>query len=145
MTALVIADHDNRSIKPATLSAVTAASQCGGDVHVLVAGWNAADAAAAAAKVPGVSKVLLADAPCLADGVAETVAEQVLAIASDYTHILASATAYGKNILPRVAATLDVAQLSVSGSFSTPNRESIASEGQAWPRLAVLTACAPTR
>ncbi|BCZ85434.1 electron transfer flavoprotein subunit alpha (plasmid) [Paraburkholderia terrae] len=112
MTALVIAEHDNRSVRAATLTAVTAASQCGGDVHVLVAGWNAADAAAAAARIAGVSKVLLADAPCLADGLAETVAEQVLAVASDYTHIFSSATAYGKNILPRVAAKLDVAQLS---------------------------------
>ncbi|MDF3832375.1 FAD-binding protein [Cupriavidus basilensis] len=112
MTALVIAEHDNQSIKGATLNTVTAALQCGGDVHVLVAGANAAAAAAAAAKIAGVSKVLLADAPYFGDGLAENVAEQALAIASDYSHILAPATPYGKNILPRVAAKLDVAQLS---------------------------------
>lgn len=112
MTALVIAEHDNQSIKAATLNTITAATQCGGDVHVLVAGANAQAAADAAAKIAGVSKVLLADAPHFAEGLAENVAEQVLAIASDYSHILAPATAYGKNVLPRVAAKLDVAQLS---------------------------------
>jgi len=112
MTALVIAEHDNQSIKSATLNTVTAAVQCGGDVHVLVAGANAKAAAEAAAKIAGVAKVLLADAPYFGDGLAENIAEQVLAIASDYSHILAPATAYGKNILPRVAAKLDVAQLS---------------------------------
>ncbi|MBO4119771.1 FAD-binding protein [Cupriavidus gilardii] len=112
MTALVIAEHDNQSIKGATLNTVAAAAQCGGDVHVLVAGANAQAAAEAAAKIAGVSKVLLADAPYFGEGLAENVAEQVLAIASDYSHILAPATAYGKNILPRVAAKLDVAQLS---------------------------------
>ncbi|MCG5260123.1 electron transfer flavoprotein subunit alpha/FixB family protein [Cupriavidus gilardii] len=112
MTALVIAEHDNQSIKGATLNTVAAAAQCGGDVHVLVAGSNAQAAAEAAAKIAGVTKVLLADAPYFGEGLAENVAEQVLAIASDYSHILAPATAYGKNILPRVAAKLDVAQLS---------------------------------
>ncbi len=112
MTALVIAEHDNQSIKGATLNTVTAAAQCGGDVHVLVAGANAQAAAQAAAKIAGVAKVLLADAPYFGEGLAENVAEQVLAIASDYSHILAPATAYGKNVLPRVAAKLDVAQLS---------------------------------
>lgn len=112
MTALVIAEHDNQSIKSATLHTVTAATQTGGDVHVLIAGANAQAAAEAAGKIAGVTKVLLADAPHFADGLAENVAEQVLAIASDYSHILAPATAYGKNILPRVAARLDVAQLS---------------------------------
>ncbi|MBY4895616.1 electron transfer flavoprotein subunit alpha/FixB family protein [Cupriavidus sp. AU9028] len=112
MTALVIAEHDNQTLKAATLNTVSAAAQCGGDVHVLVAGANAQAAAEAAAKIAGVSKVLLADAPHFADGLAENVAEQVLAVAGDYSHILAPATAYGKNILPRVAAKLDVAQLS---------------------------------
>ncbi|WP_422648991.1 Electron transfer flavoprotein subunit alpha [Cupriavidus sp. H18C1] len=112
MTALVIAEHDNQSIKGATLNTVTAAAQCGGDVHVLIAGANAQAAAEAAAKIAGVAKVLLADAPYFGEGLAENVAEQVLAIASDYSHILAPATAYGKNVLPRVAAKLDVAQLS---------------------------------
>ncbi|WP_416047858.1 electron transfer flavoprotein subunit alpha/FixB family protein [Cupriavidus basilensis] len=121
MTALVIAEHDNQSIKAATLNTVTAAAQCGGDVHVLVAGAAAAAAAAAAAKIAGVSKVLLADAPQFADGLAENVAEQVLAIASDYSHILAPASAYGKNILPRVAAKLDVAQLSDITKVDSPD------------------------
>jgi len=112
MTALVIAEHDNASLKGSTLNTVTAAAQAGGDVHVLVAGHNAKAAADAAAQIAGVTKVLLADAPQFADGLAENVAEQALAIARDYTHILAPATAYGKNILPRVAAKLDVAQIS---------------------------------
>ncbi|SFB01601.1 electron transfer flavoprotein alpha subunit apoprotein [Collimonas sp. OK607] len=112
MTALVIAEHDNASIKGSTLNTVTAAAQAGGDVHILVAGHNAKAAAEAAAQIAGVSKVLLADAPQFADGLAENVAEQALAIAKDYSHILAPATAYGKNILPRVAARLDVAQIS---------------------------------
>jgi len=112
MTALVIAEHDNVSLKGSTLNTITAAAQAGGDVHVLIAGANAKAAADAAAQVAGVAKVLLADAPQFADGLAENVAEQVLAIAKDYSHILAPATAYGKNILPRVAAKLDVGQIS---------------------------------
>jgi len=112
MTALVIAEHDNQSIKAATLNTVTAAAQCGGDVHVLVAGAGCGAAAQAAAQIAGVSKVLVADAPQFADGLAENGAEQALAVAGNYSHILAPATAYGKNILPRVAAKLDVAQLS---------------------------------
>ena len=112
MTALVIAEHDNASLKGSTLNTVTAAVQAGGDVHILIAGHNAKAAADAAAQIAGVSKVLLADAPQFADGLAENVAEQALAIAKDYSHILAPATAYGKNILPRVAAKLDVAQIS---------------------------------
>ena len=112
MTALVIAEHDNQSLKGSTLNTVTAAVQAGGDVHILVAGHNAKAAADAAAQIAGVSKVLLADAPQFADGLAENVAEQALAIARDYSHVLAPATAYGKNILPRVAAKLDVAQIS---------------------------------
>ncbi|QHB55237.1 electron transfer flavoprotein subunit alpha [Ralstonia solanacearum] len=115
MTALVIAEHDNQSIKAATLNTVTAAAQCGGEVHVLVAGAGCAAAAQAAAQIAGVAKVLVADAPQFADGLAENIAEQALALANvsgNYSHILAPATAYGKNILPRVAAKLDVAQLS---------------------------------
>ncbi len=112
MTTLVIAEHDNASLKGSTLNTVTAAAKCGGDVHVLVAGHNAGAAAQAAAQIAGVSKVLHADASYFAEGLAENVAEQVLTIASGYTHILAPATAYGKNILPRVAAKLDVAQIS---------------------------------
>jgi electron transfer flavoprotein alpha subunit len=112
MATLVIAEHDNASLKGSTLNTVTAAAKCGGDVHVLVAGHNAGAAAQAAAQIAGVSKVLHADAAYFAEGLAENVAEQVLTIASGYTHILAPATAYGKNILPRVAAKLDVAQIS---------------------------------
>ena len=112
MTALVIAEHDNASIRPATLNTVTAALQCGGDVHVLVAGENAGAAAAAAATIAGVAKVLHADAPGFAHGLAENVSAQVLAIAGAYSHILFAATASGKNIAPRVAAKLDVGQIS---------------------------------
>ena len=112
MTALVIAEHDNASLKPATLHAVTAARQCGGDVHVLVAGHNAAAAAQAAAQVAGVAKVLHADGPALEHGLAEDLAAQVLAMAGGYGHILFPATASGKNTAPRVAAKLDVSQIS---------------------------------
>ncbi|MBV8124051.1 MAG: FAD-binding protein [Pelomonas sp.] len=112
MTALVIAEHDNASLKAATLNTVTAAAAAGGDVHVLVAGHNAGAAAAAAAQVAGVAKVLHADAADLADGLAENLAAQVIALASGYSHLLFPATASGKNVAPRVAALLDVAQLS---------------------------------
>lgn len=112
MTALVIAEHDNASLKPATLHAVTAARQCGGDVHVLVAGHNAAAAAQAAAQVAGVAKVLHADGPALEHGLAEDLAAQVLAVAGGYSHILFPATASGKNTAPRVAAKLDISQIS---------------------------------
>ncbi|MBT9514041.1 MAG: electron transfer flavoprotein subunit alpha/FixB family protein [Acidovorax sp.] len=112
MSVLVIAEHDNTSIKGATLNTVTAAVACGGDVHVLVAGHNAGSAAAAAAQIAGVAKVIHADAAGLAHGLAENVAAQVLAIASNYSHILFPATAGGKNVAPRVAAKLDAAQIS---------------------------------
>ena len=112
MTALVIAEHDNQSIKGATLNTITAAAQAGGDVHVLVAGHNAGAAAAQAAQIAGVSKVIHADSEALAHGLAENVAAQVLAIAANYSHIVFPATAGGKNAAPRVAAKLDVAQIS---------------------------------
>jgi electron transfer flavoprotein alpha subunit len=112
MTILVIAEHDNASIKGATLNTVAAAQKIGGEIHLLVAGHNAQGAAEAAAKVAGVSKVLLADAPQLAEGLAENVEATVLNVAKDYSHIVAPATAYGKNVAPRVAAKLDVAQIS---------------------------------
>ena len=112
MSVLVIAEHDNASIKGATLNTVTAAAACGGDVHVLVAGHNAGAAAQAAAQITGVAKVIHADAAGLEHGLAENVAAQVLAIASNYSHILFPATASGKNVAPRVAAKLDVAQIS---------------------------------
>jgi len=112
MTALVIAEHDNAGIKPATLNTVTAAVACGGDVHVLVAGSGANAAAQAAAQIAGVAKVIQADGDSLKDGLAENIASQVLAIAGNYSHILFPATAGGKNVAPRVAAQLDVAQIS---------------------------------
>ena len=121
MTALVIAEHDNASLKGSTHHTVTAAIQCGGEVHVLVAGSNCGAAAAAAASIAGVTKVLVADAPYFADGLAENIAEQALALAANYSHILAPATAYGKNILPRVAAKLDVAQISEITKVDAPD------------------------
>jgi electron transfer flavoprotein alpha subunit len=112
MTSLVIAEHDNASIRPATLNTVTAAAQCGGEVHVLVAGLNAGAAAQAAAQISGVAKVIHVDGEPFAHGLAENVAAQVVSIAASYSHILFPATASGKNIAPRVAALLDVAQIS---------------------------------
>jgi len=112
MSALVIAEHDNASIKGATLNTITAAVACGGDVHVLVAGHNASAAAQDASQIAGVSKVIHADSEVFAHALAENLAAQVLAIAANYTHILFPATAGGKNVSPRVAAKLDVAQLS---------------------------------
>jgi len=112
MSSLVIAEHDNSSIKPSTLNTVSAALACGGDVHLLVAGHNAAAAAAAGAQIAGVGKVIHVDHDSLGHGLAENVTAQVLALAAGYSHILFPATAYGKNIAPRVAAKLDVAQVS---------------------------------
>ncbi|MBP6018146.1 MAG: electron transfer flavoprotein subunit alpha/FixB family protein [Burkholderiaceae bacterium] len=112
MTILVIAEHDNSHLKVATLNAVAAADKLGADVHVLVAGHNAQAVADQAAQAVGVTKVLLADGPALADGLAENIAAQVLELAANYSHILFPATASGKNVAPRVAAKLDVAQIS---------------------------------
>ena len=121
MTALVIAEHDNASIKGATLNTVSAALACGADVHVLVAGFNASAAAAAAAQIAGVSKVLHAEGQHFAHGLAENMAAQVLAVASGYSHILFPATAAGKNVAPRVAATLDVGQVSDVTKVDSPD------------------------
>ena len=121
MTALVIAEHDHGTLKPATLNTVTAAIACGGDVHVLIAGLNASDAAQAAAHISGVAKVIHADGASLAEQLAENVAAQVLAIASNYSHILFPATAHGKNVAPRVAAKLDVAQISDITKVDSPD------------------------
>ena len=121
MTALVIAEHDHASIKPSTLNTVTAALACGGEVHVLVAGADAAAAGAAAAQIVGVSKVIVADGASLTDNLAENVAAQVLALASGYSHILFPATASGKNVAPRVAAKLDVAQISDITKVDSPD------------------------
>ena len=121
MTTLVIAEHDNASIKGATLNTVTAALKCGGDVHVLVAGNNAGAAAAAAAQIAGVTKVLHAEGDGFTHGLAENVATQVLAVAGNYSHILFPATASGKNIAPRVAAKLDVGQISDITKVDSPD------------------------
>lgn len=112
MAALVIAEHDNQSLKAATLNAVAAALQCSPEVDVLVAGSGTDAAASAAAQIAGVRKVIQVDAASLADQLAESLAAQIFSIAGGYSHILAPATANGKNVLPRVAAKLDVAQLS---------------------------------
>jgi electron transfer flavoprotein alpha subunit len=112
MAALVIAEHDNLSLKAATLNTVTAALQCSPEVDILIAGSNADAVALAAAQVPGVRKVIQIDDPTLLDQLAEPLAAQILGLAHDYVYLLAPATANGKNVLPRVAAKLDVAQLS---------------------------------
>ena len=112
INALVIAEHDNAGVRPATLNTVTAAKQLGGAVTVLIAGSGSSGAASAAAAIDGVAKVLHADADIFAHGLAENVAAQVLALASGYSHFLFAATASGKNISPRVAAKLDVGQIS---------------------------------
>ena len=110
--SLVIAEHDNQSLKVATLNAVAAALQCAPEVDILLAGSGTDGATAAAAQIAGVRKVIQIDDPALADQLAEPLAAQILNLASGYSHILAPATANGKNVLPRVAAKLDVAQLS---------------------------------
>ena len=121
MTALVIAEHDNASIRGATFNTVTAATQCGGDVHVLIAGHNAGEAAKAAALIAGVAKVIHAEGAHFEHGLAENVAAQVLAIAGNYSHFLFPATASGKNIAPRVAARLDVGQISDITKVDSPD------------------------
>jgi electron transfer flavoprotein alpha subunit len=121
MTVLVIAEHDNVNLKGATFNTVTAALQCGGDVHVLVAGADAGAVATAAAQIPGVGKVLHADAAGLAHGLAENMTAQIVAIAPSYSHILFAATASGKNIAPRVAAKLDVGQISDITKVDSPD------------------------
>ena len=112
MTALVLAEHDNASLKAATLAAITAAQKVGGDIHVLVAGKGCGAVAAAAAKIAGVAKVRVADADQYGQGLAEPLAALIVSLAGDYSHLLAPATTSGKNVMPRVAALLDVAQIS---------------------------------
>ncbi len=121
MTVLVIAEHDHGALKPATLNTVTAASQCGGEVHVLIAGHNVDGAARAAAQIVGVAKVLHADGAQLAEQLAENIAAQVVGLAKSYTHVLFPATAHGKNVAPRVAALLDVAQISDATKVLSPD------------------------
>jgi electron transfer flavoprotein alpha subunit len=121
MTSLVIAEHNNADIKPATLNTVTAAAQCGGDVHVLVAGFNAAAAAQAASQIAGVTNVIHVDGAHFEHGLAENMAAQVVGMASAYSHILFPSTASGKNIAPRVAAALDVGQISDITQVDSPD------------------------
>ena len=121
MSVLVIAEHDNASLKPATLNTVTAANQCGGDVHVLVAGKSADAAAQAAANIVGVAKVIHVDGEHFAHGLAENMAAQIVSIAGSYSHILFPATASGKNVAPRVAALLDVGQISDITQVDAPD------------------------
>lgn len=121
MTNLVIAEHDNGQLKAATLSAVAAAAAIGGDTHILIAGAGVQAAAEQAAKVAGVAKVIVADGAALEYGLAENVAAQVLEIAGNYSHILFPATAAGKNVAPRVAAKLDVAQISDIIAVESPD------------------------
>ena len=118
---LVIAEHDRGTLRPATLNTVTAALQCGGAVHVLVAGHDAQAAAQAAARIAGVAQVLHADGPSLKEQLAENVAAQVLQLAANYSHLLFPATAHGKNVAPRVAALLDVAQVSDATKVIAPD------------------------
>jgi electron transfer flavoprotein alpha subunit len=120
MAVLVIADHDNAALKPATLNAVTAAAKLG-EIHILVAGSDAHGAAEAAAMVTGVSKVLLADAPAYAHKLPENLAPLAADIGRDYSHVLAPATSFGKNLLPRVAALLDSQQISEIVGIDSPN------------------------
>ncbi len=122
MSVLVLAEHDNAALKDATLSAVTAAGQLGGDIHVLIAGENARAAAEAASHVAGVSRVLLADAPAYAHALAETVAQLIVGLAGNYDAIMGPATASAKNILPRVAALLDIAQVSEVTAIHSPTQ-----------------------
>ena len=121
MTTLVIAEHDNASIRGATFNTVTAATRCGGEVHVLIAGHNAGAAAKAAAQIAGVARVIHAEGEHFAHGLAENMAAQVLAIAGSYSHFLFPATASGKNIAPRVAARLDVGQISDITKVDSPD------------------------
>ena len=121
MICLVIAEHDNESLKPATLNAVTAAAQIGGEIHLLVAGSACAAVAQNAAQIAGVGKVLLADAPHYADHSPENIAALVVAHAGGYSHLLAAASAAGKNVMPRIAALLDVAQISEIVAVRSPD------------------------
>src|SRR5438270_750884 len=125
MSVLVVAEHDNRALKPATLNAVTAASEiakaAGGDVHILVAGKECRPVAEAATQVAGVAKVLLADDAAYEHGIAENLAPLVVKLAANYSHVLAPATTSGKNLMPRVAALLDVAQISDIVAVESPD------------------------
>jgi len=121
MTALVIAEHDNAKLKPGTANAVTAAAMMGGDIHVLVAGTGCAGAAQAASKLAGVAKVLVADAPHYGAGLPENLAALVVPLAKGFSHVVANASASGKSVMPRIAALLDVAQVSEIVAVESPD------------------------
>jgi electron transfer flavoprotein alpha subunit len=121
MALLVVAEHDNKALKGSTLNAVAAAEAVGGETHLLVAGHDARAAAEAAAKVKGVAKVLLAEDPAYEHPVAEDLADLVVKLAPQYTHVLAGADSFGKNVMPRVAALLDVAQISDIMAVQSPD------------------------
>jgi len=121
MALLVLAEHDNRRLRASTLNVITAAGRIGGEVHVLVAGGDCAGVAREAAQVAGVAKVLLADAPHLAEGLAECVSEQLVALAAGYSHVLAPATSFGKDVLPRAAARHDCAPVSEIVAIEAPD------------------------
>jgi len=122
MAVLVIAEHDGKQLKPGTTNAVTAAGKMGGDITILVAGHQCAAAAQAAAKLAGVKKVLHCDAPHYAGALAENLAALIVPLASQYTHVVAPATGFGKNVMPRVAALLDVQQISEISAVEAPDR-----------------------
>jgi electron transfer flavoprotein alpha subunit len=121
MRTLVVAEHDQAALKPAVLNTITAAQGIGGDIDILVAGHNCAEAAKSAAQIPAVKKVLVADAVQYAHPLAENLAALVVSVAKGYTHVLAPATSFGKNVMPRVAALLDVAQVSDIVKVETPD------------------------
>ena len=121
MPILVVAEHDNQTLKNSTFNAVSAAALCGGDVHVLVAGSGCQGVAEHAAAIAGVTRVLVADAPAMENGLPENVAGQVLSLAGAYTHILVGATSFGKAMMPRVAARLDVDQISEITKVISPD------------------------
>ncbi|MGA7986598.1 MAG: FAD-binding protein [Burkholderiales bacterium] len=121
MAILVLAEHDNKALKKASLSAVAAAQKIGGEIHLLVAGHHCVEAATAASRVAGVTKVLHADAPQLDDEIAENVAALMVSLAKGYSHLLAPATSNGKNVMPRVAALLDVQQVSEIIAVDSPD------------------------
>ena len=121
MAILVLAEHDTQQLKPGVTNAVAAAQKIGGDIHILVAGSACGNAAKVAAQVAGVAKVLVADAAHFAGGSPENLATLLVGLAKDYSHVLTSASAYGKNVMPRVAALLDVAQISEIISVESPD------------------------
>ena len=139
MSILVVAEHDNSEIKAATLNTIAAAVAIGGEIHVLVAGDGCATAGDTAAKVDGVAKVLVADSPEYENGIAENLTPLILSIADGYEHILANATSFGKNLMPRVAAMLDVQQISdISGVISADTFERPTYAGNA---IATVQSC----